>query len=50
MDRIKLRHAVRILGRGGRVAGHELARIDAADIRASRVFEGGHDRAPANST
>ena len=49
MDRIKLRHAIRILGQGGRVAGHELARIDAADIRASRVFQSGPEGAPANS-
>ena len=49
MDRIKLRQAIRILRQGGQVAGHELARIDAADIRASRVFQGGQEGAPANS-
>jgi probable Rubsico expression protein CbbX len=39
MDRIKLRQAKRLLGTGGKVAVEELARIDASDIRQSRVFE-----------
>ena len=39
IDRIKLRQAKRLLGTGGKVALEELARIDASDIRQSRVFE-----------
>jgi probable Rubsico expression protein CbbX len=46
LDRIKLRQANRLIRQGGRVARDELARLDAADIRASRVFRGGID-APA---
>ena len=41
IDRIKLRQANRLVRTGGRVAREELARIDAADIRQSRVFDGG---------
>jgi hypothetical protein len=41
IDRIKLRQANRLVRSGGRVAREELARIDAADIRQSRVFDGG---------
>ena len=41
IDRIKLRQANRLVGLGGRVARSELARIDAADILRSRVFDGG---------
>ncbi len=43
IDRIKLRQANRLLAQGGRVSRDELTRIDAADIRASRVFAGGLD-------
>ena len=39
IDRIKLRQAKRLLHSGGKVALEELARIDASDIRQSRVFE-----------
>jgi probable Rubsico expression protein CbbX len=39
IDRIKLRQANRLLATGGRVAREELARIDASDVRQSRVFE-----------
>jgi len=39
IDRIKLRQANRLLETGGKVALEELARIDASDIRQSRVFE-----------
>ncbi|MGO9260880.1 MAG: CbbX protein [Bryobacteraceae bacterium] len=49
IDRIKLRQAVRLMERGGRVAKLELARIDALDIRQSRVFQGGLDSAAAHS-
>jgi hypothetical protein len=53
IDRIKLRQAVRLVEQGGRVAKQELARIDALDIRQSRVFQGGLDgtaaAAPANA-
>jgi probable Rubsico expression protein CbbX len=41
IDRIKLRQANRLVRRGGRVPRTELARIDAADIRQIRVFDGG---------
>ncbi len=41
IDRIKLRQANRLLRQGGSIAREELARIDAADIRQSRVFQGG---------
>jgi probable Rubsico expression protein CbbX len=43
-DRIKLRQANRLLRQGGQIAKAELARIDAADIRQSRVFQGGIDQ------
>ena len=43
-DRIKLRQANRLLRQGGQIAKTELARIDAADIRQSRVFQGGIDQ------
>jgi probable Rubsico expression protein CbbX len=43
IDRIKLRHAVRLVEQGGFILCHELARIDARDIRQSRVFQGGAD-------
>lgn len=45
IDRIKLRQAKRLLGSGGKVAREELARIDASDIRQSRVFETDSDDA-----
>ncbi len=41
IDRIRLRQASRIMQQGGRIPTEELARIDAADIRQSRVFLGG---------
>jgi len=47
IDRIKLRQAVRLVEQGGRIAKQELARIDALDIRQSRVFQGGLDGAEA---
>lgn len=43
IDRIRLRQAIRIMQQGGRIAKDELARIDEADIRQSRVFQGGSD-------
>jgi probable Rubsico expression protein CbbX len=43
IDRIKLRQAIRIVERGGRIEKDELARIDAVDILQSRVFQGGLD-------
>jgi probable Rubsico expression protein CbbX len=45
LDRIKLRQANRLVQRGGSVPQAELARIDAADVRQSRVFQGGLDGA-----
>ena len=39
MDRIKLRQAIRIVQQGGCIDRDELARIDAADILQSRVFQ-----------
>jgi len=41
IDRIRLRQAIRIMQQGGRITKEELARIDEADIRQSRVFEDG---------
>ncbi len=43
LDRIKLRQANRLIAHGGTVSRDDLARIDAADVRASRVFEAGTD-------
>jgi probable Rubsico expression protein CbbX len=45
IDRFKLRQAKRLLGIGGKVPLDELARIDASDIRQSRVFESDSDDA-----
>ncbi len=39
IDRMRLRHAVRIVKQGGRIAADELSRIDAADVRQSRIFQ-----------
>lgn len=41
IDRIKLRHANRIVHEGGIVARQELTRIDSRDVRDSRVFDDG---------
>lgn len=41
IDRIKLRQANRVIAQGGCIPKEELVRIDAADIRRSRVFDGG---------
>ena len=43
LDRLKLRQASRLIRQGGQVTRADLARLDAADIRASRVFRGGID-------
>jgi probable Rubsico expression protein CbbX len=43
IDRIKLRQANRLIARGGSIPREELVRIDAADIRQSRVFHGGSE-------
>lgn len=40
LDRIKLRHASRLVYGGGLVEREELARIAADDVRRSRVFQG----------
>jgi len=45
LDRIKLRQANRLIARVGMVSREDLARIDAVDVRASRVFESGTDDA-----
>ena len=45
LDRIKLRHANRILHDGGQVSLADLSRIDSNDVRQSRIFEA-EDRAP----
>ncbi len=42
LDRAKLRQASRLLQQGGQVSKEELMRLDANDIRASRVFHNGH--------
>lgn len=44
LDRIKLRQANRLVRAGGAVSKQELMRIDAADVRRSRVFQGGIDQ------
>jgi probable Rubsico expression protein CbbX len=44
IDRAKLRQAGRLIRQGGVVSREELARIDADDIRQSRVFQGGINR------
>ena len=41
LDRIKLRQANRLVAGGGLVSKEELMRIDGADVRQSRVFQGG---------
>ncbi|MGD9896885.1 MAG: CbbX protein [Candidatus Methylacidiphilaceae bacterium] len=38
IDRIKLRQAARLIAAGGKVRAEELMRLDASDIRQSRVF------------
>lgn len=43
IDRVKLRHANRLVRQGGKIAKEELTRIDEMDIRQSRVFRGGLD-------
>ena len=45
LDRIKLRQANRLIAQGGTVSRDDLARIDGADVRASRVFDAGTDEA-----
>ena len=44
VDRAKLRQANRLLRQGGTVPESELTRLDAADIRQSRVFQDGSER------
>ncbi len=41
IDRAKLRQASRLIQQGGHVSREELMRIDAWDIRQSRIFQGG---------
>lgn len=43
IDRIKLRQANRVITKGGSIPKEELVRIDAMDIRQSRVFHGGSE-------
>jgi probable Rubsico expression protein CbbX len=43
LDRSRLRQANRLIRQGGCIPKEELMRIDAADIRQSRVFQGGID-------
>ena len=43
LDRIKLRQANRLIAARGLVSKEDLARLDAADILQSRVFQGGND-------
>lgn len=43
LDRIKLRQANRLIAARGLVSKDDLARLDASDIRQSRVFHGGND-------
>lgn len=50
LDRIKLRQANRLVRHGGTISRDELMRIDAADIRQSRVFQGGSGEPVAPDT
>jgi len=43
LDRIRLRQANRLIETGGLIDENELRRIDEADVRKSRVFQGGID-------
>ena len=43
IDRIKLRQASRLVSEGGSISLGELERIAAADVRQSRVFQGGSE-------
>ena len=43
LDRVKSRHANRLIAARGLVSKDDLARLDAADILQSRVFQGGND-------
>jgi probable Rubsico expression protein CbbX len=49
IDRMKLRQASRLVASGGCIAKQELVRIDAADIRQSRVFNGVDNEQKTNS-
>ena len=44
LDRIKLRQANRLVRQGGMISREELMRIDASDMRQSRVFQGRVER------
>lgn len=46
LDRIKLRHANRLVQQGGVIVQEELLRIDEVDVRQSRVFQSGLDPQP----
>jgi probable Rubsico expression protein CbbX len=50
LDRMKLRQANRLIRAGGNIVASELARIDAEDVRASRVFRGGSAAAEPSSS
>ncbi|MEI7645557.1 MAG: CbbX protein [Chloroflexales bacterium] len=49
LDRIKLRQANRLIRAGGSIIASDLARIDAEDVRASRVFRGGSSAAETSA-
>jgi probable Rubsico expression protein CbbX len=49
LDRMKLRQASRLVRRGGRIELAELARLDEADVRQSRLFESIPSGSPANA-
>jgi probable Rubsico expression protein CbbX len=44
IDRVRLRHASRLVQEGGLIGKEQLVRIAAADVRQSRVFQGGLER------
>lgn len=46
IDRIKLRQASRLVSEGGCIPKEQLLRIAAADVRQSRVFQGGSEAEP----
>jgi probable Rubsico expression protein CbbX len=49
LDRMKLRQASRLVRRGGQIELAELARLDEADVRQSRLFESIPSGSPANT-
>ncbi len=49
LDRAKLRQASRLIRQGGQISKEDLMRLDASDIRASRVFDNGQEDGSSES-